>query len=287
MQNLNFLMNFIVFGFFPESERWRLILILCIALSNGWLILEYARDKIHTRTVTLCSIALLLMSWVLAFGDGWLFIQLSHDQLSGLILNICLVYWSLPIATLFSMGSCYMAIYHPQLWPVRFFEGLCKIIRSIPLISLLFFMTLILPMMTHLTLTRFDAALYSFVIFVMAYVIEVFKGAYNAIDQHQHESAHALGIAGWQKYSHIDLPQIMKNSIPSLMNTYIGVFKDTTLVMMIGLSDSLGNLQLLISKNEYRHDFIALFALIGLLFWALCWLWGVFGRKLEEGLIHE
>ena len=287
MPEYNFLFNFLIFGFFPESERWRLLIILLICLTNGWLILQYVRKKIKTRYLFMSSIGLLTLSWILAFGDGWLLSALSSDQLSGLMLNICLAYWSIPLGTLSSLVCCYLVIYHPQLWPTRFFEGLFKIIRSIPLISLLFFMTLILPMMVNINISRFDAALYSLILFLMAYTIEVFKGAYQAIDQHQHESAFALKICGYKKFIHIDLPQIMKNSIPSLINTYIGVIKDTTLVMIIGLSDSLGNLQLLISKNDYRHDFLLLFALIGALFWGICLLWSEFGKKLEKGAIYE
>ncbi|MBM4211651.1 MAG: ABC transporter permease subunit [Gammaproteobacteria bacterium] len=287
MSNIHFLIDFLLFGFFPEQQRWRLMIILLICLSHTWLTLKFARHSIPLKTFILCSFCLLTSSWYLAFGDGWLLNIIPTNQLSGFILNICLAYWSIPIATVMSVGFCYLMIYQPELWPTHCFVILAKIIRSIPLITLLFFITLILPMMTNIEITRFQAALTGLIIFLIAYIVEVFKGAHQAIDTHQHESAAALQITGIRKFIHIDLPQIIKNSIPSLINTYIGLIKDTALVTIIGLSDSLGNLQLLIAKYEFKHDFLLLFAIIAALFWMLCFICSLFGKKLEKAIVYE
>lgn len=284
MPNISFISHFILFGFYPDELIWRPILVIGLILAHAILFSQQVRSKTSLRNILLSTLILEILSIWLIFGDGFLTTRIEQNQLSGLMLNLCLAYWSIPLATLLATTATYLIIYNVNPALSVCLQLISRFTRSIPLISILFFMTLVFPMFFNddILISRLEATILSLVLFIYAYGLQVLIGASKAISHHQHETAFALNITGFQKFRHIDMPQILKYSIPSLINTYVGVIKDTTLVMIIGLSDSLGNIQLLISKNEYKHDYVLFFCIIALLFWIICSSCTGWGKRLEQ-----
>ena len=112
-----------------------------------------------------------------------------------------------------------------------------ELIRGVPLISLLFMASVMLPLFLPegLTIDKLLRAQVAIIMFAGAYLAEVIRGGLQAIPKGQYEAADALGLSYWKKTGFIILPQALKIVIPPMVNTFIGMFKDTSLVVIIGI----------------------------------------------------
>ncbi|TIW08528.1 MAG: amino acid ABC transporter permease, partial [Mesorhizobium sp.] len=115
-------------------------------------------------------------------------------------------------------------------------------VRGIPLITVLFMASVMLPLFlpAGVTFDKFLRALIGVSLFAAAYMAEVVRGGLQAIPKGQYEGADSLGLGYWQKMGLIVLPQALKLVIPGIVNTFIGMFKDTSLVSIISMFDLLG-----------------------------------------------
>jgi len=123
--------------------------------------------------------------------------------------------------------------------------GFIEVIRGVPLITVLFMASVMLPLFLpeQWTIDKLVRALIMVALFSAAYLAEVIRGGLQAIPRGQYEGAMALGLGYWKMTGLIVLPQALKLVIPGIVNTFIGLFKDTTLVLIIGLFDLLGIVQ--------------------------------------------
>ncbi|MGO7208174.1 amino acid ABC transporter permease, partial [Rhizobium ruizarguesonis] len=121
-----------------------------------------------------------------------------------------------------------------------------EVIRGVPLITVLFMASVMLPLFlpTGWNVDKLLRALIGVSIFTSAYMAEVIRGGLQAIPKGQFEGADSLGLGYWQKTRLIIMPQAIKLVIPSIVNTFIGTFKDTSLVTIIGMFDLLGIIKL-------------------------------------------
>ena len=122
-------------------------------------------------------------------------------------------------------------------------------------------------------------------LFASAYMAEVIRGGLQAIPQGQYEAAQAMGLGYWQSMRLVILPQALKISIPGIVNTFIGLFKDTTLVIIIGLFDILGQARLLQTNPEWigkvDHE---TFLIAALFFFVICFSMSRYSINLEKRL---
>ena len=122
-------------------------------------------------------------------------------------------------------------------------------------------------------------------LFASAYMAEVVRGGLQAIPQGQYEAAEAMGLKYWQSMRLIILPQALKVSIPGIVNTFIGLFKDTTLVIIIELFDILGQARLLQSNPDWMGRVAyETFFLVALLFFVICFSMSRYSIRLEKRL---
>ena len=146
--------------------------------------------------------------------------------------------------------------------------------RGVPLITVLFMSSVVLPLFLPegVTFDKLLRALIGVALFSSAYMAEVVRGGLQAIPKGQYEGAQALGLTYWQMMGLIVLPQALKLVIPGIVNTFIGNFKDTTLVLIIGLFDLLGQIQSSFTDPAWSSPFTShsgyLFA--AAIFWIFC-----------------
>ena len=146
--------------------------------------------------------------------------------------------------------------------------------RGVPLITVLFMSSVVLPLFLPegVTFDKLLRALIGVALFSAAYMAEVVRGGLQAIPKGQYEGADALGLTFWQSTSLIIMPQALKLVIPGIVNTFIGLFKDTTLVLIIGLFDLLGQVQLSFTDPNWSTPSTShtgyLFA--AAIFWVFC-----------------
>jgi general L-amino acid transport system permease protein len=161
-----------------------------------------------------------------------------------------------------------------------------EVIRGVPLIVWLFTASLLLNYFLPPG-TNFDLMLRVIImvtLFAAAYMAEVIRGGLAALPRGQYEAADALGLDYWKSMRLIILPQALKISIPGIVNTFIGLFKDTTLVVFIGLLDPIGLSNAIRASMEWNGIYWELFVFIGLLFWICCFSMSRYSQYLERRL---
>lgn len=230
--------EFSIYGFYPDDERWRpnLAFILLFPALGPVLFDKFpARGKAFIFSVAYPFIG----AWLLIGGFG--LTPVATDLFGGVLLTIIIgvvgIAFSLPIGILLALGRA-------SRLPVM--RSLCtafiEFIRGVPLITLLFVASTMLNYFLPPG-TTFDLLLRVLImvtLFASGYVAEVIRGGLQSIPKGQFEAADAMGLNYWQSMRLIILPQALKVSIPGIVNTFIGLYKDTTLVIIIGLLDVLG-----------------------------------------------
>ncbi|MDD9984104.1 MAG: amino acid ABC transporter permease [Gammaproteobacteria bacterium] len=231
-------LNLFIYGFYPVDERWRVNLSFVLLV---FAILPVLYDKLPGRRHWFWYVAAFpfLVGWLLVGGFG--LNPVETDQFGGFMLTLIIgvtgISFSLPIGIALALGRT------SNLPAVRILCVLfIEFIRGVPLIALLFVASTMLnyflpPGTTFDLLMR---VLIMVTLFSAAYIAEVVRGGLQGIPRGQTEAADSLGLSYWKAQRLIILPQALKISIPGIVNTFIGLYKDTTLVLIIGMLDPLG-----------------------------------------------
>lgn len=164
--------------------------------------------------------------------------------------------------------------------------GFIEFIRGVPLITLLFVASVLLNYFLPPG-TEFDIILRVVImvtLFASAYMAEVIRGGLAALPRGQYEAADALGLDYWKSMRLIIMPQALKISIPGIVNTFIGLFKDTTLVIVIGLLDPVGILGPIRADQNWNGIVWELYGFIALFFFIFCFSMSRYSQYLERKL---
>jgi general L-amino acid transport system permease protein len=199
----------------------------------------------------------------------------------SLIIGITGIALSLPLGILLALGRK-----SDMLLVKTICVGFIEFIRGVPLITLLFTASLLLNYFLPPG-TNFDIVLRVIImvtLFAAAYMAEVIRGGLAALPRGQYEAADSLGLDYWKAMRLIILPQALKISIPGIVNTFIGLFKDTTLVVFIGLLDPIGLSNAIRADTNWNGIYWELFIFIGLLFFIFCFGMSRYSMYLERKL---
>ena len=247
----------IMYGFYPAEERWRpnlagILLLLLLAplffekmpkkvLLGGFIIFIYP-----------------IIAYFLIKGGSFGLVEVETSKWGGLMLTLIIslagIVTALPLGTVLALGrrSEMPIVKSVSVIFIEFWRG-------VPLITVLFMSSVMLPYFFKGG-TDFDKlarAMIGITLFQAAYIAEVVRGGLQAIPKGQYEAAMAMGLSYWKSMFLIVLPQAMKLVIPGLVNTFIGLFKDTTLVLIIGLFDLLAVVEKVLSADAAWQGFHA------------------------------
>ncbi|ASW06503.1 MULTISPECIES: amino acid ABC transporter permease [unclassified Rhizobium] len=272
-----------MFGLYPPDERWRpiLVCILMIASFAPLLIPSVPRKGLNA---ILAFFVLPVVSFFLLHG-GFGLETVETERWGGLLVTLVIAF--VAIAVSFPFGIV-LALGRRSKMPVL--RILCvtfiEIIRGVPLITVLFMASYMLPlfMPQGWTVDKLLRAVVGVAIFTSAYMAEVIRGGLQAIPKGQFEGADSLGLGYWQKMRLIILPQAIKLVIPGIVNTYIGMFKDTSLVAIIGMFDLLGIVRQNFSDATWASAVTPVTGLVfaGFVFWLFC-----FGMSRYSGFVER
>ena len=271
--------RFIIFGTYPYDEQWRpaaatLIFIALFHLSsrrNLW-----RRELVFVWTGALILIAFLM--WGGTFGLSYV----SQDRWGGLPVTLILATFGLAFG--FPLGVFVALGRRSKLPAIR---SLCvlyvELIRGVPLISLLFMASVMFPlfMPDGFNVDKLLRAQIAIVLYAGAYLAEVIRGGLQAVARGQHEAADALGLSYWQKNRLIVLPQAIRHVIPPLVNTFIAFFKDTSLVLIIGIFDLLTTAKTAIIDPAWQSFGVEVYVFVALIYFAFCFAMSRYSRHLE------
>lgn len=261
-----------MFGRYPIDERWRpiLVAILFVALLVPLLIPKVPRKGLNA---ILFFGALPIVAFILLVGGVFGLPHVETPLWGGLLVTLTLSFVgiavSLPIGIVLALGR-------RSKMPI--IKMLCVIfietVRGIPLITVLFMASVMLPLFlpAGVTFDKFLRALIGVSLFAAAYMAEVVRGGLQAIPKGQYEGADSLGLGYWQKMGLIVLPQALKLVIPGIVNTFIGMFKDTSLVSIISMFDLLGVVKQNFSDANWATPQTARSGLVfaAFVFWMFC-----------------
>ncbi len=273
-----------VYGLYPEDQRWRVNLALAIAaLAMVPLFLERFR---HRLTYAIGLVVIYPIVGYALFYGGWGGLPVVETSLwGGLFLTLVIagvgITASLPLGILLALGR-------RSEMPV--IKSLCvafiELVRGVPLVTILFMASVMLPLFlpAGVNFDKLMRALVGVALFSAAYMAEVVRGGLQAIPKGQYEAAMALGLGYWQMTGLIVLPQALRLVIPGIVNTFIGLFKDTSLVTIIGLFDLLGMAKLIVTDPQWlglaAESYI--FAAFG--FWIFCFAMSRYSQHVERRL---
>ena len=271
-----------LYGWYPEPERWRvdLTFVLFAAAVFGAL-----RENIPGKKYWLIfAVAFpFIAAWLLFGGFG--LEAIPTNKLGGILLTLVVavtgISFSLPIGVALALGR------RSRLPVLR---ALCVIfiefIRGVPLITLLFvastMLTYFLP--PGSTFDLLIRVLIMVTLFAAAYIAEVVRGGLQGLSAGQYEAADSLGLTYWQAHRLVILPQALKISIPGIVNTFIGSYKDSVLVLIIGMMDILGLGRARLNDPEWLGLAPELYIFISLFFFISCFAMSRYSLSLERKL---
>jgi general L-amino acid transport system permease protein len=271
--------RFILFGTYPFDEQWRpaLAVLLFIALyylstRRAW----WRRELIYLWIGALGLISVLM--WGGIFGLSYV----SQDRWGGLPVTLILATFGLafgfPLGILVALGR------RSNLPAIR---SLCvlyvELIRGVPLVSLLFMASVMFPLFMPggFNIDKLLRAQIAIVLFAGAYLAEVVRGGLQAVPRGQSEAADALGLSYWRKQRLIVLPQAIRHVIPPLVNTFIAFFKDTSLVLIIGIFDLLTTAKTAIIDPAWQQFSVEVYIFVAAIYFAFCFAMSRYSRSLE------
>lgn len=272
-----------MYGFYPEAERWRVNLGFILLFGTGIpLLIEGVPGKKY-----LAIFVFLLfppIAFVLFYGGFGLPI-VDTAQWGGLTLTMVLatitIIVSLPLGIVFALGR-------RSDMPIVRMICVCfiELWRGVPLITVLFMGSVMLPLFlppgTHFD--KIARTLLVMAFFAAAYMAEVVRGGLQAIPKGQFEAAQAMGLSYWKMMGLIILPQALKIVIPSIVNTFIGLFKDTTLVLVIGLFDFLSIIQAATTHKNWLGTSTEGYVFAACVYWIFCFGMSRYSITLERRL---
>ncbi|MDY0042313.1 MAG: amino acid ABC transporter permease [Desulforhabdus sp.] len=274
--------RFILFGFYPYEQQWRPA--VAIILLIGFLL--YTRERRHwnRRLMIAWPIGLAVMG-LLLYGGFFGLPMVETTKWSGIILTLLLSIFGLtaayPLGVVLALGR------QSKLPAIRTLSVIyIELIRGVPLISLLFMASVMFPLFLPegITIDKIIRAQVAIILFTAAYIAEVVRGGLQAIARGQYEAAESLGLDYYLKMRLIILPQALKIVIPPTVSILISAFKDTSLVVIIGLFDLLKTTQVTLSNPEWTGFSAEAYLFISLIYFAGCFSMSNFSRRLENEL---
>ncbi|MGI4849765.1 MAG: amino acid ABC transporter permease [Janthinobacterium lividum] len=273
----------ILFGRYPFEQQWRpmvatvLLVSMVVASCTRWL---WSRWLVLVWVVMLAAVFLLMGGGVAGLS------RVGTANWGGLPLTVMLSTFSIglafPLAILLALG---------RLSKLPAIRSLCtvyiELIRGVPLISVLFMASFMFPlfMPRGFSIDVLVRVLAGISLFTAAYLAEVVRAGIQAVPRGQLEAAATIGLNYWQTQRKIVLPQALRQVVPSIMNSFISTFKDTSLVIIVSLYELTGGLTLAIAGDaQWRQFYLEGYLFIAAIYWVFCYAMSRYSRWVEAYL---
>ncbi len=276
----------ILFGRYPFAEQWRpLAATLLVMILLVW----SCRRALQPRaawTLVLAWGIVLPVAFLLMKGGVAGLTPVDTARWGGLPLTLLLslvgVGCALPLGLLLALGR------RSKLPVLRLLCGIyVEVVRGVPLVPVLFLASFLFPLFLPkgFTLDVLLRVLLGLTLFASAFLAEILRGGLQAMPRGQVEAAQALGLSWWQTQRVVVLPQVLKATLPSLMNSFISTIKETSLVTVVSLYELTGSLSLALSGDaNWRMFYLEGYLFIGLIYWTGCHALSRYSRSLERRL---
>lgn len=274
--------RFMLFGFYPYDEQWRPLIAMLILIG---LIVSSCMRRFWNLWLPVIWLSGLVLVGVLMWGGIFGLSYVENTSWGGLPLTLILATFGIAFA--FPFGIV-LALGRRSKMPA--IKTLCvmyiELIRGVPLISLLFMSSVMLPLFLPegLSIDKLLRAQIAIIMFSAAYLAEVVRGGLQAIPKGQFEGADSLGLSYAQKMGLIVLPQALKIVIPPLVSLFIALFKDTSLVVIIGIFDLMQSTKATLADPAWRGFSIEAYIFVAAIYFIFCYSMSKYSKALEDRL---
>lgn len=278
--------DFFIYGFYPQSEYWRVNIVFALGALIIFPMLV-PRAPFKRLNVALFLIVLPVATYILIPGGSFGLSAIPTEKWGGLMVTLIIavvgITGSLPLGIILALGRrselpliktvCIIFI---ELW------------RAVPLISVLFMASVMLPLFLPqgVTVDKLLRALVGVTLFEAAYMAEVIRGGLQALPRGQYEAADSLGLSYWRKMIFIILPQALKHVIPGIVGSFISLFKDTSLVAIVGIFDLLLAIQNSSNNQDWKGPTTPEtgYIVAAAIFWVFCFSMSRYSQYMERRL---
>ncbi|MDX1634305.1 MAG: amino acid ABC transporter permease [Marinobacter sp.] len=277
-------LNFFIYGFYPDPLQWRIDIMFALLAAS--FLPQFFEGFPGRKYLGIFGITGLPLIGLILIPGGWFGLEpVESTKWGGLMLTLIIAYVgilaALPLGTILALGR------RSEMPIIR---GICVVFievwRAVPLITVLFMASVMLPLFLPegMNFEKLLRALIGITLWQSAYMAEVVRGGLQAIPRGQYEAAAALGLGYWRKMGLIILPQALTMVIPGIVNTFIALFKDTTLVLIIGLFDILGTVQSTVTDPAWQNVTTEGYVFVAFCFWIFCFGMSRYSQNLERKL---
>jgi general L-amino acid transport system permease protein len=277
-------LNYFMYGSYPIPQRWRVdVFFILLAVGAGWMLwLDAPRRDLGAGyffvVVTVCS-------FILLHGAPLIGLPVVDTSLWGgvlvtIVVSAVGIVVSLPLGILLALGR------RSHMPVVRFFSVIfIEFVRGVPLITVLFMASVMLPLFVSEDWSpdKLLRALIGIALFASAYMAEVVRAGLQSIPRGQYEAATALGLKFWPQMGLVILPQALRVTIPNIVNTTIGLFKDTTLVFIVGIFDLLKTIEAARIDPKWATPVTSPtgYAVAAIFYWVFCYSMSRYAKHME------
>ncbi len=271
------------FGLYPNDQHWRPF--IAMVLFFGLVGVSAKRSWWGPNILYMWAVGVPVLVWLM-WGGFLGLTYVDHSQFGGLPLTLGMASIGLlaafPIGVLLALGRT------SSLPVIKGFSILyIEAIRGVPLITLLIMSSVVFPLFLPegLNPDKLLRAQVAIIMFAAAYIAEVVRGGLQSVPKGQYEAADSLGLTYWRKMGLVILPQALKVSIPGLVNTFIGFFKDTSLVIAIGLFELVNaTRKLAMTDRAWLGMYMEAYFVVSMVFLVLCYAMSKYSQDLEKEL---
>ncbi len=274
--------RFMLFGTYPFEEQWRAALALGVLC--GLLVLSAWRRLWHWWLALIWAVGIALTFWLMGGGLGLK--PVRTEQWGGLPVTLILAIFGIGFA--FPLGIVLALGRRSSMPIVRSLSVIyIEVVRGVPLITVLFMASVMFALFLPegVRIDQLLRAQVAIILFVAAYLAEAVRGGLQAVPKGQYEAAEALGLPYWKMMGLVILPQALRVSIPPIVNSFISLFKDTSLVVIIAIYDFAYAVKKSVETDfAWKKYFIEAFLFSILIYWIFCYAMSLYSQRLEREL---
>jgi len=275
----------IFYGSYPSSEIWRVN--LCLILLAVVIGMSFSLPAQYRNKVSIPAFLLLPFVSILLLDGSYLGLEyISTDLWGGFSLNILLAAASIIIA--FPFGFLWALGRRSDMPFARSVSVTCiEFFRGTPILALFFMGSVMLPLFfpADVTVDKLLRVWIILILFMSAYMAEVFRSGFQAIPNGQYEAADSIGLGYWQKTLLIIFPQVIKVAMPNILATFVMVFKNTVFLLVIAVPEMLQVIMSALSNSNWLGGHaIEGYLFVAFVFWACCYSMSLLAASIEKKL---
>jgi general L-amino acid transport system permease protein len=277
-------MHLFLWGHYPDDQLWRVAVAALLLVGFS---IPVLRDGTKFRGLWLLLLLLLfpVLAGILLAGGVLGLPSVDTAQWGGLMLDVIIsvvtVAGALPLGILLALGR------RSELGVIKFLSvGFIELWRGVPLLTVIFMSAVMVPLfLPHgVSIDRLIRAMVAFTLFNAAYMAETVRGGLQGVPVGQEEAAYSVGLRWWQVQLFVVLPQALRIVVPGIVNNIVDLFKDTSLVTIIGLVDLLGGAEQALKDPAWPGLAKEGYVFTALVFFLCCFAMSMYGRSFERRL---